>query len=59
VLADDVVAMIDYGVSVFRMALFTPEIALRPIVAAIVVAVVGLLVRWSWGRVRRARSAAA
>jgi hypothetical protein len=58
-LANDILDMLDYAVSVFRTALFTPEIALRPIVAAIVVAVVGLLVRWVWGRVRRARSAAA
>jgi len=59
VFADDILDMIDYAVSVFRTALFTPEIALRPIIAAIVVAVVGLLVRWVWARAHRARSAAA
>lgn len=45
VLAHDPVAMIDAGVDVFTMALLTPEIALRPIVAAVVVAVIGLIVR--------------
>ena len=51
--------MIDYGISVFRMALFIPELALRPIVAAVAVAIVGLLVRWAATRKRRTRSAAA
>lgn len=58
-LARDPLEMIDYGISVFRMALFIPELALRPIVAAVAVAIVGLLVRWGATRKRRTRSAAA
>ncbi|MBD3940123.1 hypothetical protein IF188_00230 [Microbacterium sp. NEAU-LLC] len=53
VLAHDVRGMIDYAVNVFRMALFTPELALRPIVAAVAVAAVGLLLRWAVARARR------
>lgn len=59
VLARYPLEMIDYGVSVFGMALFMPEIALRPIVAAVVVAAVGLIARWAWGRARRERATAA
>ena len=54
-LARDVLDVIDGAVAVFRTALFIPEIALRPIIAAIVVAVVGLIVRWAVRRVRRGR----
>jgi hypothetical protein len=46
--------IIDYGIDVFQMALFTPELALRPIIATVVVAVVGLVVRALIGRRRRA-----
>jgi hypothetical protein len=58
-LARDPLDMIDYGVSVFRMALFIPELALRPIVAALAVAVIGLLVRWAVARTQRDRRTAA
>jgi hypothetical protein len=58
VLAHDVPGMIDYAVSVFRMALFLPELALRPLVVAVAVAAVGLLVRWGAARGRRSRTAA-
>jgi hypothetical protein len=58
-LARDPLDMIDYGVSVFRMALFIPELALRPIVAALAVAVIGLLVRWAVARARRDRRSSA
>jgi hypothetical protein len=44
---------------VFRMALFIPELALRPIVATLAVAVIGLLVRWAVARARRDRRSAA
>lgn len=56
VLARDPLEMMDYAIAVFQLALFTPEIALRPIIAAVVVAVVGLIVRWAVraGRHRRA-----
>lgn len=56
VLARDPLDMIDYAIAVFQMALFTPEIALRPIIAAVVVAVVGLVVRWSVRAARRRRA---
>ncbi|MGZ8803811.1 MAG: hypothetical protein ACXWZG_00735 [Microbacterium sp.] len=49
--------VIDYGVQVFRAALLTPELALRPIVATAVVAGVGLGVRALIGRARRPRAA--
>lgn len=39
---DDV---IDYGIDVFQTALVTPELALRPIIATIVVAAIGLFTR--------------
>ncbi len=42
--------VIDYGMSVFRMALLTPELALRPILATVIVAAVGLLIRVLVGR---------
>jgi hypothetical protein len=45
VLASDPLAMIEYAVQVFASALVIPELALRPVVAAIVVAALGLLVR--------------
>ncbi len=37
--------LVDYAVGVFRAALFTPELALRPVIATVVVAAVGLIVR--------------
>ncbi|SFS03831.1 hypothetical protein SAMN04487846_1711 [Microbacterium sp. cf046] len=37
--------MIDYGLGVFQAALLTPELALRPIIATVVVAAVGLVIR--------------
>jgi len=45
--------MLDYGNGVFRMALLTPELALRPIIATVVVAVVGLVIRMLVLRRRR------
>jgi hypothetical protein len=45
VLADSPADMLDYAVQVTRMALFVPEIALPPIVVAIVVATAGLVGR--------------
>ncbi|GAA5202330.1 hypothetical protein GCM10025773_25200 [Microbacterium jejuense] len=53
VLAHDVRGMIDYAVGVFQMALFMPELALRPILVAIVVAALGLLLRWAVTRSHR------
>jgi hypothetical protein len=55
-LARDPLEMMDYAIGVFQMALLTPEIALRPIIAAVVVAIVGLVVGWSMRSVRRRRS---
>ena len=46
--------IIDYGIDVFQAALFTPELALRPIIATVVVAVVGLVVRALFSLRRRA-----
>lgn len=46
VLAHDPPAMIEYALQVLQMALFMPELALRPILATVVVAVVGLALRW-------------
>lgn len=46
--------IIDYGIDVFQTALFSPELALRPILATVVVAVVGLVVRALIDRRRRA-----
>ena len=54
VLAHDPLAMIEYAVQVFQMALFMPELALRPIVTAVVVATIGLAIRWAIGRGRPA-----
>jgi hypothetical protein len=45
--------IIDYGIDVFQAALLTPELALRPIIATVVVAVVGLVVRALFGLRRR------
>ncbi|WP_344065172.1 hypothetical protein [Microbacterium pumilum] len=53
VLAHDPPAMIEYGLQVFQMALFIPELALRPIIAAVVVATIGFVVRWVLGRRQR------
>jgi hypothetical protein len=36
--------MLDYGVQVFGQALFTPALTLRPIVATLIIAAVGLVV---------------
>lgn len=41
---------IEYGLQVFREALFTPEVSLRPVVGAIVIATIGLTVRYVLGR---------
>lgn len=46
--------LIDYAVGVVRAALFTPELALRPIIAVVVTAAIGLAVRAVVTR-RRAR----
>jgi hypothetical protein len=45
--------VIDYAVGVFQAALLTPALALRPIIAAAVVAAVGLGARAAVGRARR------
>ena len=45
--------VVDYGIDVFQLALLTPELALRPIIATAVVAAVGLLVRLLVARRRR------
>ncbi|GAB3617858.1 hypothetical protein GCM10027416_24150 [Okibacterium endophyticum] len=37
--------MLDYGIGVFRMALFVPELALPPLIVAIAVAGIGVVVR--------------
>ncbi len=55
VLAHDPPAMIEYAAQVFQMALFLPELALRPIIAAAVIAVIGLAVRWAAGRRKTAQ----
>lgn len=54
VLAKYPAEMVAYAGEVFRMALFLPELALRPIVTAIVVAAVGFAVRAVLRRTRRA-----
>ena len=54
VLAHDPPAMVEYAAQVFQMALLMPELALRPIVATVVVAAIGLTVRWAAGRRRPA-----
>jgi hypothetical protein len=48
--------VVDYGIEVFQLALLTPELALRPIIATAVVAAVGLLVRLLVARRRRGHS---
>lgn len=48
--------LVDYGVGVFQLALLTPELALRPIIATVVVAVLGLVVRMLMVRRRRGHS---
>ena len=51
VLAPYPAEMLDYGVGVFRMAIGMPELWLNAVLVAVVVAVVGLLVRrWLAGR---------
>lgn len=50
VLANHPGEMISYALEVFRMALFIPELALRPVIVAVVVAAVGLGVRWFLSR---------
>ncbi|MGH7291561.1 MAG: hypothetical protein ACREJT_10150, partial [Myxococcota bacterium] len=45
--------VIDYGIGVFQAALLTPELALRPIIATVIVAAIGLGVRALVGRRRR------
>lgn len=45
--------IVDYGVGVFQLALLTPELALRPILATAAVAAIGLLVRLLMARRRR------
>jgi len=47
VLASDPAAMIEYALQVFASALLIPELALRPIVATILVAAIGLAARWA------------
>ena len=53
VLARHPAEMLDYAWGVFGMALFVPEIALRPIATAVVVAAAGLGVSWLIRRARR------
>lgn len=53
VLAGSPADMIAYALEVFRMALLLPELALRPIIAAVVAAAVGLVVKWAVARGRR------
>lgn len=48
--------VVDYGIEVFQLALLTPELALRPIIATAVVAALGLLVRLLVARRRRRHS---
>lgn len=48
--------VVDYAAEVFRVALLTPEPALRPIIATVVVAAVGLLTRMLVSRRRRGHS---
>ena len=48
--------VVDYGIEVFQLALLTPELALRPIIATAVVAAIGLLVRLLVARRRRRHS---
>lgn len=48
--------IVDYGIGVFQSALLTPELALRPIIATVVVAAIGLVVRMLVIRRRRGHS---
>jgi hypothetical protein len=48
--------VVDYGIEVFQLALVTPELALRPIIATAVVAALGLLLRLLVARRRRGHS---
>ena len=48
--------VVDYGIGVFERALLTPEVALPPVIAAVVVAAIGLLVRALVARRRRGHS---
>ncbi|RLK52959.1 hypothetical protein [Microbacterium telephonicum] len=50
--------MLDYGWNVFLLALLTPELALRPIIATLVTAAVGLGIRALLARRRRAAASA-
>lgn len=50
--------MLDYGLGVFRMALFIPELALRPIIATVVTATIGLGIRGLLARRSRDDTAA-
>jgi len=45
--------IVDYGIGVFQLALLTPELALRPILATVAVAAIGLVVRMLVVRRRR------
>jgi hypothetical protein len=56
VLARDPGAMIEYAFQVFGMAAFMPELALRPIVATILVAAIGLALRRAAGSGRARNS---
>lgn len=57
VLANDLPAMADYGVSVFFSALALPELGLRSIAITLVIATIGLVGRRLWAR-RRTTAAA-
>jgi hypothetical protein len=48
--------VVDYGIEVFQLALLTPEVALRPIIATVVMAAIGLIVRLLVARRRRGHS---
>ncbi|MCR2817498.1 hypothetical protein NQ166_01485 [Microbacterium sp. zg.Y1090] len=56
VLAESPADMLDYGLGVFRMALFEPALAMRPILTAIVVAAIGLGLRALLRRPREIRA---
>ena len=45
--------VIEYAIAVFQLALFTPELALRPVIATVIVATVGLVIRALVTRRRR------
>lgn len=47
ILSDGPSEALDYGFAVFRAALFTPDIALPPVVVAAVIAIVGLTLRYT------------